>query len=148
MTNPQCLGFCSSVCAVPPPCCRSLPDSLPLSTETAQYARPKPFSFREMSLGAWSLSSVCSSSYSFRTKLIDYRSAACSVLLVRSASELTGVKRDKFPDAHRRPASHPLHAVRQAVIPTRPVQLGHGNQMPGQVLRQPRPFQLTFPIFR
>src|SRR5271165_5918805 len=37
------------------------------------------------------------------------------------------------------PTPHP-------VIPTRPVQLGHRHQMPGQVVRQPRPFQLPFPI--
>ena len=63
-----------------------------------------------------------------------------------TTAELIRVKRHKFPDAHRRPAGHPLHAVRQPVIPTRPVQLGHRHQMPGQVLRQPRLFQLPFPI--
>jgi hypothetical protein len=63
-----------------------------------------------------------------------------------TTAELLRVKRHKFPDAHRRPAGHPLHAVRQPVIPTRPVQLGHRHQMPGQVLRQPLPLQLPFPI--
>jgi hypothetical protein len=42
-----------------------------------------------------------------------------------TAAELIRVKRHKLPDAHRRPAGHPLHAVRQPVISTRPVQLGH-----------------------
>src|SRR3989454_1568499 len=63
-----------------------------------------------------------------------------------TTAELLRVKRHKFPDAPRRPAGHPLHAVRQPVILTRPVQLAHRHQMPGQVLRQPRPFQLLFPI--
>ena len=53
-----------------------------------------------------------------------------------TTAELIRVKRHKFPDAHRRPAGHPLHAVRQPVIPARPVQLGHRQQMQGQVLRQ------------
>ena len=61
-------------------------------------------------------------------------------------AELLGVQRHKFPDAHRRPAGHPLHTVRQPVVPTRPIQLGHRHQMPGQVLRQPLPFQLPIPI--
>lgn len=52
-----------------------------------------------------------------------------------TAAELIRVKRYKFPDAHRRPAGHSLHAVRQPVIPTRPVQLRHRQQMQGQVLR-------------
>ena len=65
-----------------------------------------------------------------------------------TTAELIRVKRHKFPDAHRRPAGHPLHAVRHSVIPTRPVQRGHRHQMPGQVVRQPRPFQLPFPILR
>ena len=38
-----------------------------------------------------------------------------------TAAELIRVKRHEVPDAHRRPAGHPLHAVRQPVIPTRPV---------------------------
>src|SRR3989441_1070678 len=63
-----------------------------------------------------------------------------------TTAELIRVKRHKFPDAHRRPAGHPLHAVRQPVIPTRPVQLGHRQQMQGQVLRQSRLLQLPFPI--
>src|SRR6266849_8410409 len=63
-----------------------------------------------------------------------------------TTAELIRVKRHKFPDAHRRPAGHALHFVRQPVIPTRPVQRGHRHQMPGQMLRQPRPFQLPFPI--
>ena len=62
-----------------------------------------------------------------------------------TTAELIRVKRHKFPDAHRRPAGHPLHAVRQPVIPTRPVQLGHRHQMPGQVLRQPLPFSAPVP---
>src|SRR2546426_11277945 len=35
-----------------------------------------------------------------------------------TAAELIRVKRHKLPDAHRRPAGHPLHAVRHPVIPT------------------------------
>src|SRR5258705_5683230 len=63
-----------------------------------------------------------------------------------TAAELVRVKRHELADAHRRPAGHPLHAVRQPVIPTPPVQLGHRQQMLGQVLRYPRLLQLTFPI--
>src|SRR5262245_60164934 len=63
-----------------------------------------------------------------------------------TTAELIRVKRHKCPDAHRRPAGDPLHAGRQPVIPTCPVQLGHRHQMPGQVLRKPRPVQLPFPI--
>jgi hypothetical protein len=63
-----------------------------------------------------------------------------------TTAELIRVQRHKFPDAHRRPAGRPLHPVRQPVIAPRPVQLGHCHQMPGQVVRQPRPFQLPFPI--
>jgi len=39
-----------------------------------------------------------------------------------TAAELIRVKRHKLRDAHRPPAGHPLHVVRQPVIPTRPVQ--------------------------
>jgi hypothetical protein len=63
-----------------------------------------------------------------------------------TTAELIRVKRHEFPDAHRRPAGHALHAVRQPIIPTRPVQLGHRHRMPRQVLRQPMPFQLPFPV--
>src|SRR5712692_1700261 len=63
-----------------------------------------------------------------------------------TAAELIRVKRHKLPDAHRRPAGHPLHAVRQPVIPTRPVQLRHRQQMQGQMLRQSLLLQLPFPI--
>jgi hypothetical protein len=35
-----------------------------------------------------------------------------------TTAELIRVKRHKFPDAHRRPASHPLHAVRQPGLST------------------------------
>ena len=63
-----------------------------------------------------------------------------------TTAELIRVKRHALPDAHWRPTGHPLHAVRLPVIPTRPVQLAHRHQMPGQVLRQPRPLQLPFPI--
>ena len=66
--------------------------------------------------------------------------------LVSTAAEFIRVKRDKFPDAHRRPAGYPLHAVRLPVIPTRPVQLAHRNKMAVQVLRQRLLFQLLFPI--
>ena len=63
-----------------------------------------------------------------------------------TTAELIGMKRHEFPDTHRRPAGHALHAVRHPVIPTRAVQLGHRHQMPGQVLRQPYPLQLPVPI--
>ena len=67
-------------------------------------------------------------------------------LLRSTTAKLIRVKRHKFSDAHRRPAGDPLHAVRHPVIPTRAVQLGHRHQMPGQLLRQPYPLQLPFPI--
>jgi hypothetical protein len=63
-------------------------------------------------------------------------------------AERIRVKRHEFPDAHRRPAGHPHHAVCHPIIPTRAVQLGHRHQMPGQVLSQPHPLQLPFPILR
>ena len=63
-----------------------------------------------------------------------------------TTAELIRVKRHEFADAHRRPAGYPLHAVRQPVIPTRSVQLAHRDQMPGEVLRQPRTRQRAFPI--
>jgi hypothetical protein len=63
-----------------------------------------------------------------------------------TTAELICVKGHKVPDAHRRPAGYPLHAVRHAVIPIRPVQLGHRHQMPGQVIRQSHLLQLPFPI--
>ena len=56
-------------------------------------------------------------------------------LLGATSAELLRVKRHKFPDAHRRPAGHPLHAVRLPVITTRPVQLAHRQKMPRQMLR-------------
>jgi len=59
---------------------------------------------------------------------------------IATTAELIRVKRHKFPDAHRRSAGHPRHAIRHPVIPTRPVQLGHRHQMPRQVLRQPHLF--------
>ena len=65
-----------------------------------------------------------------------------------TAAELIRVKRHKLLDAHRRPAGHPLHAVRQPVIPTRPVQLRHRQQMQSQVLRQPLLLEVPFPILR
>ena len=52
-----------------------------------------------------------------------------------TTAELIGMKRHEFPDTHRRPAGHPLQAVRHSIMPTRAVQLGHRHQMPGQVLR-------------
>src|SRR5262245_17951641 len=63
-----------------------------------------------------------------------------------TTAELIRVERHEVPDARRRPACHSLHTVCHPVIPTRPVQLGHRHQVPGQVLRQPHPFQLPFPI--
>src|SRR5947207_521808 len=68
------------------------------------------------------------------------------VLLRSPTAELVRVKRHRFPDAHRWPAGHALHAVRHPVIPTRPVQLGHRHQMMGQVLRQLRVFEPALPI--
>src|SRR5262249_20736831 len=61
-------------------------------------------------------------------------------------AEATRVKRPNPPGAHRRAAGPPLHAVREPVIPTCPVQLAHRHQVTGQVLRQPRPCELPFPI--
>ena len=73
--------------------------------------------------------------------------ATASLVSTRSTTaELIRVERHKVPDAHGRPSGHPLHAVRQPVVPTCPVQLGHRHQMPGHVLRQPLPFQLPFPL--
>jgi hypothetical protein len=60
-------------------------------------------------------------------------------------AELLRVQRHKVPDAHRRPAGHPLHAVRQPVIPPGPVQRGHRHQVMDQVRRQPRLLQPLFP---
>ena len=58
-----------------------------------------------------------------------------------TTAELIRVKRYKFPDAHRQPASHPLHAVRPArfnsAIVIRCRVRSSGN---------PCPFQLPFPI--
>src|ERR1700687_5556528 len=51
-------------------------------------------------------------------------------------AELLRVKRHKFADADRRPASHSLHAVRQPVIPTRPMQRAHQPEMPREELPQ------------
>src|SRR5258706_4188795 len=42
-----------------------------------------------------------------------------------TTAELIRLKRHKFPDAHRRPARHPLHCVRQTIIPIRSIQLRH-----------------------
>src|SRR5262249_10562174 len=63
-----------------------------------------------------------------------------------TTSELLRVKRYEFPDAHRWPSRHLLHASSLPVISTLSVQLGHRHQVLGQVLRQPRPFQLPFPF--
>src|SRR5262245_28711888 len=46
-----------------------------------------------------------------------------------TTAELIRVKRYKFANAHRRSARHPLDAVRHPVIPTRPMQLGHGHEV-------------------
>src|SRR5215471_9610184 len=40
-----------------------------------------------------------------------------------TAAELVRVQCHELPDAHRRPTGHPLHTVRQLVVPARPVQL-------------------------
>src|SRR5580704_8254291 len=66
--------------------------------------------------------------------------------LQSTTAELLRVKRHKFPDAHRRPAGQPLHAVRQPVIPTCPVQLAHRHEMPGEVLRHPPLLDPAFPM--
>src|SRR6266446_5681399 len=68
-------------------------------------------------------------------------SKACSralgavCLLGATSAELLRVKRYKFPDAHRRPAGHPLDAVRLPVITTCSVQRAHRQQVPHQMLR-------------
>jgi hypothetical protein len=48
-----------------------------------------------------------------------------------ATAELIRAERHKFQEAHRRTAGESLHAVRHPVIPTRPVQLGHGHEMAG-----------------
>ena len=58
------------------------------------------------------------------------RALGAVCLLGATSAELLRVKRHKFPDAHRRPAGHPLDAVRLPVITTRPVQLAHRQKMP------------------
>src|SRR2546425_7988303 len=63
-----------------------------------------------------------------------------------TTAELIRGKRHKFPDAPRRPAGHSLHAVRQSVVPTSPVQFAHRQDMTGEVLRHSKPFQLAFEI--
>ena len=40
-----------------------------------------------------------------------------------TAAELVRVQCHELPDAHRRPTGHPLHPIRQPVVPARPVQL-------------------------
>jgi hypothetical protein len=65
-----------------------------------------------------------------------------------STAELVCVKRDEFPDAHRRPVGHALDAVRHPVVSARPVQLAHRHHMPDEVVRQSLPFQLSFPLLR
>ena len=42
-----------------------------------------------------------------------------------TTAELVRVMRRRFPDAHRRPAGHTLHTVRNLVIRTRAIHLGH-----------------------
>ncbi len=74
------------------------------------------------------------------------RALGALCLLGATSAELLGVKRHKFPDAHRRPAGHPLDAVRPSVITTGPVQLAHRQKMPGQMLWQTLLFQLLFPL--
>src|SRR5260370_9584189 len=74
------------------------------------------------------------------------RALGAVCLLGATSAELLRVKRHKFPDAHRRPAGHPLDAVRLPVITTRPVQLAHRQKMPRQILRHTLPFQLLFPL--
>ena len=64
-----------------------------------------------------------------------------------TTTELIRVKRHEFPHAHRRPASHPLHAVRHPVIPTRSIQLSHRDQMPNQVLRQSERDRVLWKVF-
>src|SRR5262245_59879784 len=62
-------------------------------------------------------------------------------------AELVRVKRHEVSDAHRRPARHPFHTVRQPIVPTCAVQLRHRHEMPVHVLRQPRFSQLSLPVF-
>src|SRR6266478_5461647 len=74
------------------------------------------------------------------------RALGAVCLLGATSAELLRVKRHKFPYAHRRPAGHPLDAVRPPVIATRPVQLAHRQKMPRQMLRHTLPFQHLFPL--
>src|SRR6266404_9937115 len=86
--------------------------------------------------------------YGFATSQVAGSRAALGAvcLLGATSAELLRVKRHKFPDAHRRPAGHPLDAVRPPVITTRPMQLAHRQKMPRQMLWQTLPFQLLFPL--
>jgi len=69
-----------------------------------------------------------------------------AVPLEERSAELVGVKRHKFPDAHRRMAGHPLDAVRLSVITTCPVQPAYRCKMPRQMFRHTYLFQLLFPL--
>ena len=55
----------------------------------------------------------------------DKRASKQLPALGSTTAELIRVEYHKVPDAHRRPAGHPLHAIRQPVVPTCAVQLGH-----------------------
>src|ERR1043166_9822924 len=74
------------------------------------------------------------------------RKAKDFAALRSTGAELIRVKRHKFPDTHRRTAGHSLHAVRQSIIPTSPVQFAHCHHMTGEVLRHSKPFKLPFKI--
>jgi hypothetical protein len=56
------------------------------------------------------------------------------------------VERHEIPDADRRPPGHALHAVGHPVVPTCAGELGHREEVPSQVLRQPHRLQLALPL--
>ncbi len=61
-----------------------------------------------------------------------------------TTAERIRVMRHKCPEAHHRPVTRSTRPPAGHSAP--PVKLGYCHQMPGQVLRQPYPFQLPFPI--
>src|SRR5690242_18468723 len=52
-----------------------------------------------------------------------------------AAAEVSGVEGNELLDAHGWATGDALNTVRQAIIPTRPVQLAHRHEMAGQVVR-------------
>src|SRR2546426_8607307 len=64
-----------------------------------------------------------------------------------TAAELIRVKRHKLPDAHRRPAGHPLHAVRQPVRDAEPKASSCGSaQLTGYTCANPPSTNNSVPV--